>query len=97
MRAKIYYNLNESEFFVDDDNIRYYFSSMFNKERFKKKVDEILVSQCSIFSQKYRIKSTSTIEFMIKLKIYKGIEKRGFYVTKNRKPLKIMYSIDELW
>lgn len=96
MRNKIYHNLQASEFIVEMNNMKMYFSSELYRQKFKSRIGEFLVDEVLKFSAIYKISPTNKVYNMIILMLYKKIEKRGFYAVKDDKKIPINYSIEDL-
>lgn len=77
---KIFYDLTESNVFVELLNCRFYFSSSFNKERFLSGYEAYIKEEEDKIISKYNIKIS--IRFYLLIAFYMKIEKRGFYITK---------------
>lgn len=73
----IYYDISLSDIYVDIDNLRFYFSSPFNKERFINKVIEYNHKSDMRFTNIAKIKINQDIT---SLRFYDEIEKRGFLI-----------------
>lgn len=70
--------LNLTQFMVEYSNFIYYFSSEFNKTRFKRKLNEYLHHRQKMIETQYDLEVSLDDFFAIKL--YKNIEKRGFFI-----------------
>ena len=79
---KIYYDLTESTEYVELLNCRFYFSSSFNKERFLSGYESYIKEEEDKIIAKYKI--NISIRFYLLLSYYLKIEKRGFYVVKDK-------------
>ena len=77
---KIYYDLTESNEFVELLQSRFYFSSSFNKERFLKGYEDYIKEEENKIKAKYGI--NISIRYYLLIAYYIKIEKRGFYITK---------------
>lgn len=77
---KIYYDLTESDVFVELLNCRFYFSSSFNKERFLSGYESYIKEEEDKIIAKYNV--LISIRFYLLIAFYIRIEKRGFYITK---------------
>ena len=77
---RIYYDLTESNEFVELLNCRFYFSSSFNKERFLSGYESYIKEEEDKIIAKYGI--LISIRFYLLMAFYLKIEKRGFYITK---------------
>ena len=77
---KIYYDLTESNEFVELLECRFYFSSSFNKERFLKNYESYIKEEEDKIIAKYGI--LISIRFYLLMAFYIKIEKRGFYIKK---------------
>ena len=74
----VYNDINESTYNFSYDNMTFYFSSKFYKEKFENEYINYLKEE----TDKLRIKFKCNIvaDYMILLLLYKKIEKRGFRV-----------------
>ena len=77
---KIYYDLTESNEYVELLNTRFYFSSSFNKERFLSGYQAYIKEEEDKIISKYNVKIS--IRFYLLIAYYIRIEKRGFYIKK---------------
>lgn len=77
---KIYYDLSESTEYVELLEIRFYFSSSFNKERFIKGYEDYIKEEEDKIIAKYKVRLS--IRFYLLIAYYLRIEKRGFYLKK---------------
>ena len=77
---KIYYDLTESNEYVELLSCRFYFSSSFNKERFLSGYESYIKEEEDKIIAKYGI--LISIRFYLLMAFYLKIEKRGFYITK---------------
>lgn len=77
---KIYYDLTESNEYVELLSCRFYFSSSFNKERFLSGYESYIKEEEDKIIAKYGI--LISIRFYLLMAYYLKIEKRGFYITK---------------
>ena len=79
---KIYYDLTESTEYVELLNCRFYFSSSFNKERFLSGYESYIKEEEDKIIAKYNV--LISIRFYLLIAFYMKIEKRGFYVEKDK-------------
>lgn len=79
---KIYYDLTESTEYVELMNCRFYFSSSFNKERFLSGYESYIKEEEDKIIAKYNV--LISIRFYLLIAFYMKIEKRGFYVVKDK-------------
>lgn len=77
---KIYYDLTESNEYVELLSCRFYFSSSFNKERFLSGYESYIKEEEDKIIAKYGI--LISIRFYLLMAYYLKIEKRGFYIKK---------------
>ena len=77
---RVYYDLKESNEYVDLLNHRFYFSSSFNKERFLSSYQSYIKEEEDKIIAKYNV--LISIRFYLLIAFYLRIEKRGFYITK---------------
>ena len=75
---KIFYDLKESNIYIDLFNSRIYFSSSFNKERFIKGYQAFIKEEEDKLIAKYKV--SLSLRFYLMLAYYIRIEKRGFYI-----------------
>lgn len=83
--AKIFHDINLSEYFVDCDSYRLYFSSELYKRNFLKRIDDYKKEELTKLKIRYRIAEKNHIETINKILIislYKKIEKRGYKIEK---------------
>ena len=82
----IYKDINESDYTFNYDDMTFYFSSNFYKEKFIKEHRDFLHNE----SMKLKLKFKCNVYFdeIILMLLYKKIEKRGFKVTYKGKELK---------
>lgn len=85
MGWSIYYDLDKSPLEVEYKGFRFIFSSNFYLNKFKKELD----SYISIEKQKMNLRYKSRLESdeFLALTLYKKIEKRGFKVYYENKPV----------
>ena len=77
---QVFYDLNESNFYSDVSDMRFYFSSSFNKKRFEGRYEEFIKTEEDKIIAKYKIKLI--LRNYLLLSFYLRIEKRGFRVYK---------------
>lgn len=75
----IYNDINESVFYIDYLDFRFYFSSDLNRSRFKLKLKEEYSKLNKRLNNIYELDYTK----LILLSVYKKVEKRGFRVYYN--------------
>lgn len=75
-------NLEESEYTFIIDDLRFYFSSIFYKNKFINELPVYTSSEIIKLKNKYKVNITGNLFFAICL--YKKIEKRGFYIKNIR-------------
>ena len=88
----IYNDINESNYTFKYDDLVFYFSSNFYKEKFIK--EQINFIRDETMKLKIKFKCNIYCDEMILLLLYKKIEKRGFKVTYKDKELQENYYID---
>lgn len=92
--SKIYNDINESNYYFQYDNLKFYFSSLFYLDKFKRMYREFIKNE----TMKLRLKFKSNIDAdeLILILLYKNIEKRGFKVKYNEKELSsnLLFIID---
>ena len=76
----IYYNLKNSEYKVNVKPFTFVFSSQFYLNKFEREMNE----EIKVFNEKannvYKNKFELNMETLALLRLYKNIEKRGFYI-----------------
>lgn len=75
----VYLDINESDYIFELDGIAYYFSSEFNKNRFKDKVIDYVNNETMKLKNKYKV--NCNFDLFFQLSFYKKIEKRGYKVV----------------
>ena len=87
----VYKDINESNYIFEYNKLKFYFSSLFYKEKFIKEHIDFIRDE----SMKLKIKFKCSIycDEMILLLLYKKIEKRGFKVLYNGTPIRENYFI----
>ena len=88
----IYNDINESNYTFKYDDLVFYFSSKFYKEKFIKEYSDFIKDET--MKLKIKFKCNIYCDEMILLLLYKKIEKRGFKVLYNGKELIENYYID---
>lgn len=80
----VYSDIEESTYYYERDNFRYYFTSEFYKNNFIKKIDFYVCEEFRKLRNRYSIDEdlieTETIRLILKFNLYKKIEKRGFRI-----------------
>ena len=74
----VFLNIEESNYILEKDGLRFYFSSEFNKNRFKFRVDDYILEETLKLHNKYKIKANYSL--ILLLSFYRKIEKRGWRV-----------------
>lgn len=88
----IYNDINESDYTFKYDDLIFYFSSKFYKEKFiKQHIDYVRDETIKL---QVKFKCNIYCDEMILLLLYKKIEKRGFKVTYKNKELQEKYYIN---
>lgn len=75
----VYLDINESDYIYELDGVAYYFSSEFNKNRFKDKVIDYVNNETMKLKNKYKV--NCNFDLFFQLSFYKRIEKRGYKVV----------------
>lgn len=82
----VYNNINESPYFFDYKNYRFYFSSAFYRRNFKNKIESYVREEKYKLMNRYKIINPIFIDVInevLYISLYKKIEKRGFRVLKD--------------
>ena len=87
----IYNDIDKSDYIFEYDKLKFYFSSLFYKEKFIK--EHINFIRDESMKLKIKFKCGVYCDEMILLLLYKKIEKRGFKVLYNNIPLRENYFI----
>jgi YHS domain-containing protein len=74
----IYLNLNDSDYYLDIEGLRVFFSSKFNKERFTKNIMNYVEEENQKIINKYHM--NINLKLFLMISYYKKIEKRGFRI-----------------
>lgn len=81
----IYHDINKSKYYYKYDNLTFYFSSLLYLNKFTKLYTSYIDEESAKLNNKFNMTVISKKVFLITL--YKKIEKRGFRVLLNDKPL----------
>ena len=82
----VYNNINESPYYFDYYNYRFYFSSAFYRRNFKNKIEDYVREEKYKLINRYKIINScflDVINEVLYISLYKKIEKRGFRVLKD--------------
>lgn len=88
----VYNDINESDYTFDYNDMIFYFSSEFYKNKFEKMYFQFIKEETMKMKIKY--KCSIVCDKMLLLLLYKRIEKRGFKVTLDGKEINENYFID---
>lgn len=78
-RYGVYFSTSDSEeYYFDFNNIRYYFSSRFNEEKFKNNVADFVYENNEKFINRYGI-NFEMVDYFV-LCYYKDVESRGYKI-----------------
>lgn len=75
---RVEYNLNQSEYFFKTMNLKFYFSSVFNKRRFESNYKYYIEEETNKLQARFHV--NLNIDKFLLVAFYKKIEKRGFRV-----------------
>lgn len=92
MSNTVYYELDDSPFFLRLNNFMFYFSSKFYKDKFTDEYEEYIRNETLKLNLRYKM--IVYADEMLLLSLYKKIEKRGFKVKYNGVDLEKDYYID---
>lgn len=92
MANMVYYELDNTPFFLRINDFMFYFSSNFYLEKFKNTMEEYLKIETLKLNSKYKM--IVYADEMLLLSLYKMIEKRGFRVKYKGVDLEKDYYID---
>ena len=92
MANMVYYELDNTPFFLRIKDFMFYFSSNFYLEKFKNTMEEYLKIETLKLNSKYKM--IVYADEMLLLSLYKMIEKRGFRVKYKGVDLEKDYYID---
>ena len=79
MASKVYNDINDSNYCVELDKLKIYFSSEFNKERFLKGYEDYVKEENLKIQNKYKINIIAN--YYLLFAYYRKIEKRGFRIV----------------
>lgn len=83
----VYQNIEESPFYYDYENFRFFFSSAFYRRNFKNRIDSYINEETFRLKNRYKVINEKFFDKMLKeillISYYKRIEKRGFRVYLN--------------
>lgn len=82
----VYNNINESPYYFDYYNFRFYFSSSFYRRNFANRVEAYVREEKYKLINRYKIvnsKFLDTLNEVLYISLYKKIEKRGFRILIN--------------
>lgn len=82
----VYQDITKSDIVFEVDDIKFYFSSLFNRERFKKKYENFLNEEENKIMIKYKL--PINMRKYLLLSLYHKIEIRGFLIEIGEKLLK---------
>ena len=85
MRSIVYNDISKSPFSYDLNELRFYFSSEFNKRRFIDGYQKYIEDETNKLESKYHVKLNFNVELAIAF--YKKIEKRGYKVIDSENTL----------
>lgn len=91
MRAKVYNDINMSNFYVNVGKINLYFSSEFNKTRFLNGYKNYIDEETLKLENKYHVKIVAN--YYLLFAFYKKIEKRGFRIENAETKARILESL----
>lgn len=82
----VYQNIEESPFFYQFENYKFYFSSQFYRRNFKNRIEAYIKEETYKIKNRYKIindRFFDVLKEVLIISYYKKIEKRGFRVYKN--------------
>lgn len=82
----IFNDIDESTYFSEVDNYKFYFSSLSYKNKFETRLAEYITTEEKKLELKFNTKIDAKLLLMFDL--YRKLEKRGFRVENNSKVLK---------
>ena len=82
----VYQDITKSDITFEVDDIKFYFSSLFNRERFKKKYEDFVNEEGNKVMIKYKL--PINMKKYLLLSLYHKIEIRGFLIEIGEKLLK---------
>lgn len=74
----VYQDLEESNYYMLCEGLKFYFSSEFNETRFLNNVDDYIKMETLKMQNRYKVKSNWSL--LLAIAYYKKIEKRGFRI-----------------
>ena len=88
----IYIDIEYSDYYFEYDDMKFYFSSQFYLNKFKREYSEFLKDET--LKLKIKFKCSIFADYMILLLLYKKIEKRGFRVYYKNNRINENYQFD---
>ena len=82
----VYQDITKSDIVFEVDDIKFYFSSLFNRERFKKRFEDFVNEEENKIMIKYKL--PINIKKYLLLSLYHKIEIRGFLIEVSGKLIK---------
>lgn len=85
----VYQNIEDSPFFFQYENYKFYFSSQFYRRNFMNRIDNYILEESYKIKNRYKIINDKFFEILkevLLVSFYKKIEKRGFriYINEER-------------
>lgn len=80
--VRVIYDIEKSEYFSKIGNMKFYFTSIFNKKRFDNKYQYFIEEETHKLQSKYHV-NINIFNYLLVV-FYKKIEKRGFKVLAYR-------------
>lgn len=90
----IYIDIEESTYFTLYNNYKFFFSSLFNKGRFDKNIEDYIKLEESKIKNKYQINKIN-LDLFFAIALYTKIEKRGFKIVDNKR-FKLYYKKEDI-
>lgn len=82
---KLYLNLYDSPNISEINNYKFYFSTLYLKEKFDRIIDKYIQDHTLKLENQYKFKILNN-EFLL-ISCYKNVEKRGFLVKRDNKEI----------
>lgn len=79
MGSRVYNDINDSNYYVELDKLKIYFSSEFNRERFLNGYENYVKEENLKIQNKYKINIRAN--YYLLFAYYRKIEKRGFRIV----------------
>lgn len=84
----VYYDIKQSQYIISRGKLTFYFSSIYNLNRFKDKEVDYIIEVSNSLSNRFKFNIVA--EDIARVSLYRKVEKRGFYILKDGKELRCL-------